>query len=65
MLTIEQFAQPVREMRTEQKNYFRYRTHDHLQNSKKLEAQVDAAVNDILPEAGSQKPEASNHPKLF
>lgn len=64
-MTIEQLAQLVREMRTEQKNYFRYRTPDHLQNSKKLEAQVDAAVNDILPATTGQQPQASSHPKLF
>ena len=64
-MTTEQFAALVREMRAEQKNYFRYRTPDHLQNSKKLEAQVDAAVNEILPVANGQQPAADNHPKLF
>jgi hypothetical protein len=64
-MNLQELATLVRDMRTEQKNYFRYRTPDHLQNSKKLEKLVDAAVAEILPEAGSQKPEANNHPKLF
>jgi hypothetical protein len=48
MATLEEFATLVNNMRTQQKNYFRYRGQDYLRESKKLEQQVDIAVGEIL-----------------
>lgn len=65
-MQITELAELVKNMRTEQRNYFRYRTPDHLKESKKLEQAVDAAINQILPEStGSKFCGCTQHPKLF
>jgi len=51
-------------MRTEQKNYFRYRTPDHLKASKKLETEVDAEIERLTGiNTGTVKQQP--HPTLF
>lgn len=66
-MNLQELATLVRDMRTEQKSYFKYRTPDHLQNSKKLEKLVDAAVAEILGDDGKDAKScvSAEHPKLF
>lgn len=63
-MDIRDFLSKVAEMRKEQINYSRYRTPDHLQNSKKLESEVDAEIKRLTgvePENIKETP----HPTLF
>jgi len=49
-VTIETFADLVRQMRQAQSNYFRNRTTETLNAAKVLERQVDDAVKAIFPD---------------
>lgn len=63
-MDIQYFLSKVAEMRTEQKNYFRYRTPDHLKASKKLETEVDAEIERLTGiNTGTVKQQP--HPTLF
>lgn len=46
-MTLEEFADLVRRMREEQKLYFRSRRESVLERCKRLEKEVDQAVDDI------------------
>lgn len=63
-MDIQDFLSKVAEMRREQRNYFRYRTPDHLQNSKKLESEVDAEIERLTGTISEKKIEIP-HPTLF
>ena len=43
-----ELATLVRAMRASQRRYFRHRTHDDLEESKRLEREVDRAVEAVL-----------------
>lgn len=63
-MDIQDFLTKVAEMRREQKNYFRYRTPDHLRASKKLETEVDAEI-ERLTGVEPEKKKETPHPTLF
>ncbi|HCY40409.1 MAG TPA: hypothetical protein DHV48_03510 [Prolixibacteraceae bacterium] len=63
-MDIQDFLTKVVEMRQEQRNYFRYRTPDHLKASKKLEAEVDAEI-ERLTGVEAEKKKQTPHPTLF
>ena len=54
-ITLEKFAEEVRQMRYQQRRYFAYRRPEVLERSKELEGRVDRIVDEIL----------NNHPQLF
>lgn len=47
-MTVEKLAKLVQEMRAAQKQYFRLRSTDALEQSKRLERIVDISVKDVL-----------------
>jgi hypothetical protein len=47
-MTVEQLAELVRDMRRAQRAYFKDRTQGALEDSKRLEKAVDAAVREAL-----------------
>lgn len=47
-ITLEKFAEEVRQMRYQQRRYFAYRRPEVLEWSKELERQVDKMVEEIL-----------------
>jgi hypothetical protein len=49
-MTIESFADLVRQMRKAQSNYFRNRTTETLDDAKALERKVDDAIKVIFPD---------------
>lgn len=63
-MDIQDFLTIVAQMRQEQKNYFRYRTPDHLRNAKKLETEVDAEIERLTGKEETNKKEIS-YPTLF
>lgn len=63
-MDIRDFLSKVAEMRTEQKNYFRFHTPDHLKAAKKLEAEVDTEI-ERLTGAQPEKKTVTPHPTLF
>lgn len=63
-MDIQDFLSKVAEMRKEQKNYFRYRTPDHMKASKKLESEVDAEI-ERLTGTEHEKSKEVPHPTLF
>lgn len=54
-ITLEKFAEEVRQMRYQQRRYFAYRRPEVLERSKELERRVDGIVDEIL----------NNQPQLF
>lgn len=54
-ITLEEFAEEVRQMRYQQRRYFAYRRPEVLERSKELERRVDGIVDEIL----------NNQPQLF
>lgn len=54
-ITLEEFAEEVRQMRYQQRRYFAYRMPEVLARSKELERRVDRIVDEIL----------NNQPQLF
>lgn len=54
-ITLEKFAEEVRQMRYQQRRYFAYRRPEVLERSKELERRVDGIVDKIL----------NNQPQLF
>lgn len=54
-ITLEKFAEEVRQMRYQQRRYFAYRRPEVLERSKELERRVDRIVEEIL----------NNQPQLF
>ena len=54
-ITLEEFAEEVRQMRYQQRRYFAYRMPEVLERSKVLERRVDRIVDEIL----------NNQPQLF
>lgn len=54
-ITLEKFAEEVRQMRYQQRRYFAYRRPEVLERSKELERRVDRIVDEIL----------NNQPQLF
>lgn len=49
-ITLEEFAEEVRQMRYQQRRYFAYRRPEVLERSKELERRVDKMVAEILDE---------------
>lgn len=49
-ITLEEFAEEVRQMRYQQRRYFAYRMPEVLKMSKELERRVDKMVAEILDE---------------
>lgn len=49
-ITLEKFAEEVRQMRYQQRRYFAYRRPEVLERSKELERRVDKMVEEILSE---------------
>lgn len=49
-ITLEKFAEEVRQMRYQQRRYFAYRRPEVLEWSKELERRVDKMVEEILSE---------------
>jgi len=47
-ITLEEFAKKVKQMRHYQKRYFATRDKTIMQESKKLETEVDAMINNIF-----------------
>lgn len=47
-ITLEEFAEKVKQMRHYQKRYFATRDKTIMQESKKLETEVDAMINNIF-----------------
>ena len=47
-ITLEEFAEEVRQMRYQQRRYFAYRRPEVLERSKELERRVDKMVEEIL-----------------
>lgn len=47
-ITLEKFAEEVRQMRYQQRRYFAYRRPEVLERSKELERRVDKMVEEIL-----------------
>ena len=47
-ITLEKFAEEVRQMRYQQRRYFAYRRPEVLERSKELERRVDRIVDEIL-----------------
>lgn len=47
-ITLEEFAEKVKQMRHYQKRYFATRDRTIMQESKKLETEVDAMINNIF-----------------
>ena len=47
-ITLEEFAKLVKDMRHQQRRYFATRNKDVLTESRKLEAKVDAVINDMF-----------------
>ena len=47
-ITLEEFAEKVKQMRHYQKRYFATRDKTIMQGSKKLETEVDAMINNIF-----------------
>lgn len=47
-ITLEKFAEEVRQMRYQQRRYFAYRRPEVLERSKELERRVDKMVGEIL-----------------
>lgn len=47
-ITLEEFAEKVKQMRHYQKRYFATRDKTIMQESKKLESEVDAMINKIF-----------------
>lgn len=47
-ITLEEFAEKVKQMRHYQKRYFATRDETIMQESKKLENEVDAMINNIF-----------------
>lgn len=47
-ITLEAFAEKVKQMRHYQRRYFATRDRDILEGSKKMEAEVDAMINSIF-----------------
>ena len=47
-ITLEKFAEEVRQMRYQQRRYFAYRRPEVLERSKELERRVDRIVDKIL-----------------
>ena len=47
-ITLEDFAKLVKDMRHQQRRYFATRNKDVLTESRKLEAKVDAIINDMF-----------------
>lgn len=47
-ITLEEFAEKVKQMRHYQKRYFATRDETIMQESKKLETEVDAMINNIF-----------------
>ena len=47
-ITLEEFAKLVKDMRHQQRRYFATRNKDVLSESRKLEAKVDAVINDMF-----------------
>lgn len=47
-ITLEEFAEKVKKMRHYQKRYFATRDKTIMQESKKLETEVDAMINNIF-----------------
>lgn len=47
-ITLEKFAEEVRQMRYQQRRYFAYRRPEVLERSKELERRVDKIVEEIL-----------------
>ena len=47
-ITLEEFAEEVRQMRYQQRRYFAYRRPEVLERSKELERRVDRIVDKIL-----------------
>lgn len=47
-MTLEKFAEEVRQMRYQQRRYFAYRRPEVLERSKELERRVDKMVEEIL-----------------
>lgn len=47
-ITLEKFAEEVRQMRYQQRRYFAYRRPEVLERSKELERRVDKMVDEIL-----------------
>ena len=52
-MTARELAELVQQMRDEQRAYFKTRATDHLEESKRLEKQVDVAVRSILQRQGT------------
>lgn len=47
-ITLDAFVEMVRQMRFNQRRYFRHRTPEHLQQSKEWEAKVDKVIAELL-----------------
>ena len=47
-ITLEEFAEEVRQMRYQQRRYFAYRRPEVLERSKELERRVDRIVDEVL-----------------
>ena len=47
-ITLEEFAEKVKQMRHYQKRYFATRDETIMQESKKIETEVDAMINNIF-----------------
>ena len=55
-MELKQFALEVQKMRNAQKNYFRTRTYAALNESKRLESQIDKTVQEILENPENKEP---------
>jgi len=64
-MDLAEFILKVAEMRTEQKNYFRYRTPDHLKAAKKLEEEIDREIEIFTGKSQNSKKTENAHPTLF
>jgi hypothetical protein len=62
---MNEFIQKVAEMRSAQRNYFRYRGTDFLATAKILEAEVDEQLKILLNQPENTHKKQDLHPKLF
>lgn len=60
---MENFIKKVAEMRSAQKNYFRYRGSNFLQDAKRLEKEVDAELQRLTNQPVENK--EVEYPRLF
>ena len=56
MITLEDFAKRVRDMRYVQRMYFKTRTLGALDDARQLERQIDRMLRDVLPSVRANGP---------